>query len=986
MTQDSTNSAPLWQRFETAPKSGADGNGPEFVRDLVEAWRKAGVDDQTIAALDNATVCSVLEGVAEGSRHLSMVMTRRPEIVAELLISSPEVRMAAIVAGLRAEAGAGHSRKEWMKRLRDAKSEAGLLIALCDLAGVWPVMQVTRALTELADAACEASVDYLFREAHLKGDWTGSATDGSPAQNSGYFVLAMGKHGAFELNYSSDIDLIVFYDPLKAQLRDGLELATLMVRITRDLVRLLNERTGDGYVFRTDLRLRPDPGATQVAMSTDAALHYYESFGQNWERAAMIKARCIAGDREAGEAFLKDLAPFVWRKYLDFAAIADVHAMKRQIHAHRGFARIAVAGHNIKLGRGGIREIEFFAQTQQLIAGGRQPELRVSRTLEALDALVTRGWIEEAVRDDLADAYRFLRGIEHRIQMVADEQTHQLPQDGPALEALARFSGYEELPSFEVELTTKLETVQRHYAALFEDGPELATATANLVLAGEDDDPDTLAVLAEMGFSQPAQVLATVRTWHRGRFAAVRSEGARARLTEVQPLLIEALSKTVNPDAALAGFDRFLSSLPAGIQLFALLKAHPQLMRLIATIMGSAPRLATILSRRRRVFDAVLDPRIIGNLPTEDEMAELIGAEMRDATSIEEVLDRARVVGREQMFLIGVRLLTGLIGADQAGPAYAVIAEQLIRHLQSAIEEDFRAKHGAVPGGAACVVAMGKLGSREMTATSDLDLIVVYDADEAAKNSDGARPLPVTQYYARLTQRLISAISAQTAEGRLFDVDMRLRPSGNQGPVATRLPGFISYQDAQAWTWEHMALTRARVVSGPEHLSQQITDAISATLRKAREPERIAADVHDMRERIWGEKGSDRIWELKQARGGTVDLEFIAQYLQLVHGHAHPEILKQNTLAAITALHQAGILDATTAEELTRAGQLFNTLSQLIRLCFEGRFDPSDAPDGLRRLLADSSGEPDFVRLEVRLGEALAAVRRNYERLIPKTN
>ena len=586
---------------------------------------------------------------------------------------------------------------------------------------------------------------FLFREARAKGQWLGG-TDAAPEAGSGFIVLGMGKYGAAELNYSSDIDLIVFYDLDQLKLRDGLEPQPFFVRLTKDLVKILQERTADGYVFRVDLRLRPDPGATQVALSTDSAFHYYESFGQNWERAAMIKARAVAGDEPAGRAFLTELAPFVWRKYLDFAAIADIHAMKRQIHVHKGFGVIGVAGHNIKLGRGGIREIEFFAQTQQLIAGGRQLDLRIPRTLSALGQLVRRGWIKQEVETELTAAYVFLRTIEHRLQMVADEQTHQLPESDAELEAFSRFAGFSDKAAFSAALLAVLETVQRHYGVLFEDSPELTRGGHNMMFAGEADDPATVEALGKLGFAQPSQVIATVRGWHHGRYPAVRSAQARERLTEVQPLLIEALAETASPDTAFTGFDRFLSELPSGVQLFSLLRANPKLLRLVADIMGTAPRLARILSRRRRVLDAVLDPRVLGDMPSQTAIAAMIADEMAGANDFQDALDRARVIGNEQAFLIGVRVLTGMISAPLAGSAYAQLAEELIGAVQRAVEADFAIAHGKVPEGAAAVLAMGKLGGREMTASSDLDLIVVYDFDarrRAIGRGSAARHQPV---------------------------------------------------------------------------------------------------------------------------------------------------------------------------------------------------------------------------------------------------
>ena len=412
----------------------------------------------------------------------------------------------------------------------------------------------------------------------------------------------MGKYGAHELNYSSDIDLIVFFDAEIAPLGETIEPGRFFVRLTRDLVHILQERTADGYVFRTDLRLRPDPASTQAAISTAAAFRYYESLGQNWERAALIKARPVAGDIAAGDAFLKALSPYIWRKYLDYNAIADIHAMKRQIHAAKGHERIAIAGHNLKLGRGGIREIEFFVQSQQLIAGGRQLALRTRQTLAGLDLLTQYGWIGAQVRDDLACAYRYLRRMEHRLQMMADQQTHTLPASQDELAKFARFAGYASLDRFKRELRRHMQKVEAHYAALFETVPELTPSrvAGNLVFTGDADDPGTAETLRQLGFKNPSMAIAALKGWHYGRYRSMQSERAREILTEFTPALLEAFADTSDPDLALATFDAFLSEVPTALQLFGMLRANPNLLRLIAQIMGSAPRLARILSRRRQ--------------------------------------------------------------------------------------------------------------------------------------------------------------------------------------------------------------------------------------------------------------------------------------------------------------------------------------------------------------------------------------------------
>lgn len=978
--RDSTQCA-LFERIKEHPVALRG----ERVLAVIEDMRREARTDPAFARLgallDVPAVDALAAGLLSGSPYLTGLVLRDLSRFQRLLTSVPEQRAADLATGLSQELRDATNGADAMRALRVFKAEIALLAALADLAGVWTVPEITSVLTRAADAALTGAVRFLFREATERGEWHPPDVN-APENQSGFIVLGMGKYGAHELNYSSDIDLIVLYDLDLLRLREGVEPQTFFVRLTQDVVRLMAERTADGYVFRTDLRLRPDAGATQVALSTAAALGYYEALGQNWERAALIKARPVAGDLDRGQTFLDELAPFIWRRHLDFAAIADIHAMKRQIHAFRGFGSIAVAGHDIKLGSGGIREIEFFAQTQQLIAGGRQSDLRVRPTLEALARLAGRGWIKSAVAVELWAAYVFLRRTEHRIQMVADEQTHELPSADEGLANFARFSGYESREAFSRALVPVLETVRRHYAALFESSPALTTEATNMVFAGQEDDPATVAALARMGYSQPAQVLAAVRGWHHGRTPAVRSPAARERLTEVQPLLIAALADTADPDGAFASFDRFLAELPAGVQLFSLLKANPGLLRLVADIMGTAPRLARILSRRRRLLDAVIDPRTFGAMPEASALDAALRYEFERARDIEDTLDRARVIGGEQAFLIGVRVLSGTINASQAGGAYALLAERLIAGLQGEVEEDLARVHGRVAGGAAAVLAMGKLGGCEMTANSDLDLIVVYDYEPGTVSSSGERGLHPNHYYMRLTQRLIAALTAQTAEGPLYDVDMRLRPSGQKGPVATQFSSFVDYQATEAWTWEHMALTRARVITGPPALRAKVEAAIRAALVRPRDRARIAADVRDMRARIAREKGTASVWDLKQVRGGLVDLEFIAQYLQLIHAAEHPGVLDQNTVGALQKLRAAGLLPEAEGAALVTAARLLHDLTQVLRLCAEGPFDPATAPPGLRDLLSRAGDAPSFTSLEARLSETLTEVFAHFDKIV----
>jgi glutamate-ammonia-ligase adenylyltransferase len=921
-----------------------------------------------------------LESIAGGSPYLRALMLRDPLFVEEILSHSPEDLLKSVCIGVHA-AETLLSQTEIMVALRHAKAKASLLIALADVGQIWSVEEVTAALTRFADVMLNAAINWLLVDASKAGKFH-LASPENPSKNCGFVALAMGKHGAGELNYSSDIDLIILYDPETAPLAEGTEPATFFVRLTKRLVTILQDITEDGYCLRVDLRLRPDPRATQVAISMEAAAIYYESMGQNWERAAMIKARASAGDVDLGVEFLQRLRPYIWRKYLDFAAIADVQSLKRQIHAVKGHGTIAVHGHNIKLGRGGIREIEFFVQTQQLIAGGRNSKLRGLRTLEMLDALAEAQWITPATAESLKAAYRFMRTIEHRIQMVNDEQTHTLPQDEEAFESLARLSGFTSSKDFSDELRRTFELVQGHYSALFETAGELGTDTGSLVFTGGEDDPETIETLARMGFKSPSEVSATIRGWHFGRYAATRSGKSKELLTELMPVLLAALARSGEADSAFLAFDKFIAGLPAGVQLFSMLKANPNLLDLIATILGTAPRLAEQLSARPRVLDAVLDPGFFGALPRADEVKAMISSVIPETTPLDEVVDRVRIIGREQMFRVGVHVLSETVSAVEAGSAFSSIADLLLQRLHGAVQMEMAARHGKIEGGRSCVIAMGKMGGHEMTAASDLDLMLVYENEQGLEYSDGVKPLGVNQYFTRLTQRLITSITAPTSEGVLFDVDMRLRPSGSKGPVATSLDSFREYQKNSAWTWEKLALTRARVVSGDVKLAEALTSAIADSLCAPRDAVLTRKDVLDMRRLMVKEQGSTGIWDIKRARGGLVEIEFIAQFLQLIHAAQIPTILDTNTHAALAKLGSAGVIDAGAEHDLKEACLLYHRITQVLRLCVNDAYTPTRSPSGLNQMVARAAIVPDIKSAESLLVDTQMRVAAIFDEII----
>jgi [glutamine synthetase] adenylyltransferase / [glutamine synthetase]-adenylyl-L-tyrosine phosphorylase len=920
----------------------------------------------------------LLDALFGNSPFLGQCLLHEPDFAAELLARPLDASAQAVIADMRRAAQAAPSALELMMPLRIARRRFALTVALADLGGAWNVDQVTAALSDFAEAAVGLAAGRLLADAAREGHFHLPYPE-DPARGSGYILIGMGKLGARELNYSSDIDLLALYAPIPGVYVGRRDVQDTFVRVTRALVRMLQERTEDGYVFRVDLRLRPDPGATPVALSTLAAENYYESLGQNWERAAMIKARAVAGDIEAGREFLQRLQPFSWRRNLDFAAIEDIQSIKRQIHAHKGHGAVAIHGHNIKLGRGGIREIEFFAQTQQLIAGGRDPRLRAAATCDAIRALAATGRIAPAVADDMIGAYRYLRRLEHRLQMVDDEQTHTLPGDDPGLARIAIFNG-DEPADFQARLRGVLETVQRHYDALFARAEPLGSV-GSLVFTGTEDDPETIKTLASLGFEKPPEVAATVRGWHHGRYRAMRSERAREKLTAIMPHLLEALSRTASPHLAFMRFDEFLGRLPAGVQLFSLLHANLDLLAVVADVMGTAPRLAAHLSRHPGEFDAMLSGGFFDPLPAAPELAVEAAEKFDAARDFQDMLDVARRWAGDRRLQVGLQLLRGRIDAEGAGRAFANVAEGVLAALLPRVEAEFALTHGKIKGGRLAVIGLGRLGSGEMTVESDLDLILVYGHDPVDA-SDGRKPLPPSHYYGRLCQRVINAITAPTSEGPLYDVDMRLRPSGNAGPVAVSLEGFVDYQRNAAWTWEHMALTRARVVAGPPAFVENIRIAIRDILCRPRDPAKLLADVASMRATIAAERGTADPWAVKHVPGGLIDIEFICQYLQLRHAAAAPAVLHPHTPAALRALAEAGFLDRAVAGDLLAAHKLLDRVLALTRLCQAENFDPAAAALGLKKVLARAVELEDFALIEPLLVATENRVAEHFRRLV----
>jgi len=965
---------------------------PEAVRVALDRWRERSgdVEDMTTrdaagALLDDAGSRALMEGVFAHSPYLTREMIRELPFVVSLFETGPDAAIRSVLDELAA-LPVDLSDEAAMAALRRAKRQGAITIAMADIAGLWDLPTVTHALSDLADTALTVSWQHAIAAQIRRGKLPLELSD-DPIAGSGLVCLAMGKLGARELNYSSDIDLIVLYDDQLPAYRDHLEVRQVFVNAVKTMVRFMEERTADGYVFRTDLRLRPDPNATPPAVSMTAAEQYYESTGQNWERAAMIKARPVASDPDSAQIFMKALTPFVWRRHLDFAAIQDVHSIKRQIATHRRAASVKAEGQNVKLGRGGIREIEFFVQTQQLIWGGRDARLRARGTEEALLALVEAGRVRGEVAAGMKLGYRFLRKVEHRLQMVEDKQTQVLPETPEGLDDFAAFMGYENPKDFRIDLSHTLHSVAHAYGALFMEAPALSipiNEAGSLVFTGSEDDPETVATLRSLGFAEPGAIMETVRGWHRGRLRATRSERARQLLTELTPAILDALGRMPQPDQAFRRFDQFLGALPAGVQIFSLMHANPKLIDSLAAILGMAPTLAAQIGREPDLFEGILTHDVMRPLPDADALTDELQRHLDSVDDYELALDVTRRWTGDRRFQVGVQIVEAHLDADRAGSTFSDIADATIRSLLPWVEREFARRHGRIaaagtPGLA--IIAMGKYGGRELTHGSDLDLVFVYDAPLDAE-SDGDKPLMTQAYMIRLGQRIISALSAKTAEGALYEIDMRLRPTGNKGPVAISLDGFKRYYTEDAWTWEKMALTRARVITADPDLKSRLEAEIRAVVSRPVDPESLKGDVAAMRARTAATHKAVTPWSVKHWRGGLLDLEFIAQFLQLREAAAHPDVLDGNTAEVFRKLGEIGVLEEEDAKLLADATRIWRNVQGLLRLTVGTGFDPETAPEALKRRLARTGRAVDFATLERNLDAISQSVVRLFDRLI----
>ncbi len=838
-----------------------------------------------------------VERAGQWSPFLRGLAERHPDLVALFIEQG-------IAAAMSVVAPDGATDLPAASRLRLARQRLALATALGDLSGELQLEQVTAALSDFADDAIHAALEQAFAE----------RTPGEPLR--GLTVLALGKLGSRELNYSSDVDLILLFDPATLPRRVRDEPGAAAVRLGRRLVELLQERTAEGYVARVDLRLRPSPEVTPIVLPVDAAISYYESSALPWERAAFIRARAVAGDIPMGRRFLDEIRPFVWRRALDFGAIDDIRDISLRIRDHYAQGQQFGPGYDLKRGRGGIREAEFFTQVQQLVHGGRDLALRAPATLDALRALAEAGHLPAEEAAAIGDAYRVLRTAEHRVQMIDDRQEHRLPS-GEALEAVARLGGHRDAAALLAALLPHVEAVGHSFDGL------VRTQDRRL-----SSDPELLRQeLEAMGWPDSGEAARHIAEWRTGKSRALRSPAARTAFEAMLPTLLPRIAAAPDPHHAINRFSDVIGRLSSGLNFFRLLQARPQLADLLALILAQAPALADQLAQQPALLDGLIDESSLGELPDAETLTAR-GSKAVAGAPLDVALDRVRRLVGERRFALGVQLMTGTRDPLALAEGYSALAEACVRVIATKVQESFAEAHGKIAGGNLAIVALGRFGGQALTDASDLDIVFLFDAPDGAR-SDGARPLGATDYYNRLASRIVAGLSVPTAAGPLYDVDTRLRPQGEQGMLAVSLAAFEAYQRTEAWTWEHLALCRARPVAGDPAFQARVAALVRAILGENRDPAKIRRDAAEMRTEMMRHKQPSGPLDIKLGSGGLVDLEFAVHVLQLTPGVG----LDPRLEVAIAALTDAGLIDGEADSDL----RLLSGFLVVLRLVAPGK-------------------------------------------------
>ena len=856
-----------------------------------------------------------LPEIAETSRYLARLLAARPALAAEVEASLGQPVAAAELAAWLAAQEVGEANLK--PKLRQLKQRAYARISARDLGGLAPLGEVVECMTLIAELAVTKAVEVLGRGlAERYG--TPRGADGRAQE---LIVIGMGKLGGRELNVSSDIDLIFVYpedgDTDGARPISNFEYFT---RLGRGLINVIADVTEDGQVFRVDMRLRPNGDSGPLVCSFDMLENYFVTQGREWERYAWIKARPLSGGRhDELEAIRR---PFVFRKYLDFGAInamRELHAQIRQEVAKKDKAD------NVKLGPGGIREIEFIAQVFQLIRGGRDPALQIKATLQVLKLLVGQGQLAQEAASELAAAYDFLRRVEHRLQYLDDAQTHMLPTNDADRAIIARAMGYGSFDGLLAELDDHRAAVARHFEAVFADPNRGEHKHAGMWrgAGGEDQGEE----FAKLGYRQPREAAARVAALREGPRYQQLAAGIRERFDALVPQLIQAAAEMPNPDATLSRSLDLLESISRRAAYLALLQQYPQALRKVAELVSSSSWAADYLQRHPILLDELLDPRLLDVLPDWSGVRAALEsrlAEMEPDT--ERQMDLLRETHHAQVFRLLAQDVAGLYTVERLADHLSELADILLDAALRHAWLKMLKRHVEQPKFA--VISYGKLGGKELGFASDLDLVFLYDdaAPEAGEN------------YGRLGTRLNTWLSAQTAAGQLFETDLRLRPNGESGLVVSSMEAFRKYQLESAWVWEHQALTRARFSAGDPAVGESFEKIRCEVLCQQRDLEKLRADIVEMRQKMMDSHATrgdlrDTVFDLKHDPGGLVDVEFIVQYLVLGHSHAHHELTgNKGNIALLKMAADAGLIPGNLAETVRNAYRDYRRMQHGLRL------------------------------------------------------
>jgi [glutamine synthetase] adenylyltransferase / [glutamine synthetase]-adenylyl-L-tyrosine phosphorylase len=920
---------------------------------LAEAFRIRWRAFQTAAAaagippFTNPEILKSLAPVLAFSEFVSAGCTREPSLLGDLVASGDLIRrlqpdeyqrkFKELTAGVNDE-------QALMGLLRRCRRRELTRIAWRDLAGWANLLETMTELSAFADACLEQTLDVLYQ-------WQ-CATLGVPTAADGskqhLVVLGLGKLGARELNFSSDVDLIFAY-PKAGQTRgagSSVSNEDFFSRLCRRLIKVIGHPTADGFVFRVDLRLRPFGESGPLAMDFNALEHYYQDQGREWERYALIKARTAAGDKAAGAHLLEQLHPFIYRRYLDYSAFESLREMKQMIT--REVKRKGMAN-DIKLGPGGIREIEFFGQIFQLIRGGVVPSLQQTGILNVLKALADEQQIPQAVCDELTGAYIFLRRTENRLQECADQQTHQLPSDEIGQLRLANSMGFAAIQAFDATLNNRRKSVHDHFQMLLASGdsedPRLKTEDRlDGIWQNPVDDRQAPGMLAELGYEQPNEVLQLLGYLKNDPATRALSSRGRRRLDKLMPLFLKEISACEYPLITLRRIVDLIKTIERRSSYLALLLENPTALSHLVKLSNASPWIASFLARHPVLLDELLDARTLYLPPESRELQ--VGLRRRldlvAPDDLEYQIEQLCIFKQVNVLRVATADVAGTLPLMRVSDYLSAIAETILKEVVDLAFNHLVAKHG-VPAcrleNRACqrgfaVVAYGKLGGLELGYGSDLDLVFLH-AGTGAPTRGGRSAIDSAQFFNRLGQRVIHILTAHTRAGKAYEIDMRLRPSGSSGILVSHIKAFGDYQLDEAWTWEHQALIKARPICGDEILAERFETIRSKVLARSRPETRLKEEVVRMREKMRKEllNPAPEVFDLKQDVGAMVDIEFLVQYLVLLNSHKHPGLLKwTDNVRLLQSLSETGVLDEYTAHLLKHAYLIYRAAAHQLSL------------------------------------------------------